>query len=191
MSKSKSMFDANRGAEPQVKHVSELQKEVLDYLRDNRGFKSVTEISEALNFNKGSQVQVFTALKNNPKVLWSDDSSTATDITLGILRYKAFFDQINNLEQLKDFIKLNPDGLRIEQLEDAYPGVKEDIQNLVDEKFVYKLSDPKEKRGDNIYYRDRAFEREVSADLKDMWRKIEIPTDGNSVIESAVVLISF
>ena len=145
----------------------------------NRGFTAVAQIESKLNvkFDK----ELFKTLSNNPKLVFSPSGQS--------LRYKAHFDAIPNMKELRKHLKSHLEGVRMDQVADAYLGVEHDIGVLIEEKFVYKIDNP-EYKTTNLYYRDPDFEIHVDDDIKELWLAVEM-TNGTSITEVNRVLISF
>ncbi|KQK23354.1 uncharacterized protein LOC100841072 [Brachypodium distachyon] len=115
----------------------------------------------AINSNKA----VFDSLRNNPKVQFDGKRFS----------YKSKHD-LNGKDQLLSLIRDYPEGLPVVEVKDAYPSVLEDLQALKASGDIWWLSSM-DSQEDIAYPNDPKSKIKLDADLKDLYRGIELPRD--------------
>jgi hypothetical protein len=148
----------------------------LDFLRANRGFKSLSDIHAALDIDLEQRTDVLPSLKLHKNILVGEDARS--------IRYKPEYDHIHNINDLKRFIREDVvGGVQERSLEDAYIGIMKDLHLLEVEKFIYKIDD-RESKLTIVYFRDRSLENDIDEDIKELWMKVEMPTDETKIEEA-------
>jgi hypothetical protein len=115
-------FEAAVANRPVLKHIAKLQSEIIAFLRERRGFHALSELERALEFSSGSYPNLTQVLSSNPKVYSESQDGVF------MLRYRATFDQVGNQQDLCRFVEKNPNGVVVDDLEDAYDGILDDIE---------------------------------------------------------------
>jgi len=174
MYKKRSSYTFDKVELKKERHAADLQNEVIEYLKENRGEHSFEELVEDINVNIATHSELLSFLKHNPKVTLNENKQS--------LSYCPTFPTITSKGNLKSFIIEKAQShatifpLSLSQVSDAYSGVELDIEELVAENMLYKVSDPESK--DTIYYyKDPSFHLTVDEDIGDIWRSIEMPSE--------------
>jgi hypothetical protein len=148
---------------------------VLEFLRHNRGYKSLSDINAALDINLEQRSDALSSLKVNKNIAIGEDGRS--------MRYKAEFDQIGSINDLRNFVNSKEflNGVAQKQLEDAYHGILNDLDVLEkEEKIIYRMDD-RESKLTYVFPRDRSLEYEIDEDIKELWLKVEMPMDETKI----------
>lgn len=169
-------FEAKRAeAAKPLLHASEVQRRVIQFLRQNRGFRSFAEIKDGIHIDLVNRPDVIQSLKNNEKVKMEsrDDGKK--------IRYRAKFDAVQSLEDLRIFMRQQEDGVSLSDLEDAYIGIEEDLEKLVAEKYLFKIDVQKPKANTVFFFRDSTFDIDIDNDIRELWRSVILPASDAQV----------
>ncbi|MCL7027407.1 hypothetical protein MKW94_012395 [Papaver nudicaule] len=145
--------------------ISAQLKRVIDLLLKTREAFTAEQINEACYVDATNNKEVFDRLTNNDKVFYDGKRFS----------YKPKYD-IRNQKALLQFIRDYPNGIRIGDVSDAYPAVMEDLQALKASGDVWLLSNS-DSREDVAYPNDPKINIKVDADLKVLFRGIDLPHD--------------
>ncbi|MCL7035628.1 hypothetical protein MKW94_007733 [Papaver nudicaule] len=137
---------------------------IILLLRTREAF-TAEQINEACYVDATSNKEVFDRLTNNDKVFYDGKRFS----------YKPKY-HIKNQKALLQFIRNYPNGIRIGDVSDAYPAVMEDLQALKASGDVWLLSNS-DSREDVAYPNDPKISIKVDADLKVLFRGIDLPLD--------------
>ncbi|CAN0876169.1 General transcription factor IIE subunit 2 [Linum grandiflorum] len=137
--------------------VGSQMKRVIDLLFETRQAFTAQQINEACHVDVSSNKAVFESLKKNLKVNYDG-------------RHFSYKDK----KQLLHLIEKIPEGISTIDLKDAYPTVMEDLQALKAARKIWLLSNLDSKE-DIAYPNDHKTAIKVDADLKKLFRGIELP----------------
>ena len=142
-----------------------LKKAARDYLKNNRGIKTIDNIRIAISARKD-------LLLNLEKDLLKDDDIIKEK---GGLRYKAKYDHINNINDLKDFLLEKTFGILRTEIEDVYINVHHDINKLIDQQFIIEHVDEKREEHRVLVPIQRIYELNIDPRLKNLFEQIKLP----------------
>lgn len=119
---------------------------IINYIRTKDKACTLNELNRDFpEFEIKQNKDFLIFLKNNNKIKYEDK----TDFISLKSKYN-----IKNIDDLKLLIKTSEYGVpENEELTDSYPGIKQDIETLKNEKFV-KVVHNEEKKENTLYYRD-------------------------------------
>ncbi|KAJ7554147.1 hypothetical protein O6H91_06G128500 [Diphasiastrum complanatum] len=140
-------------------------KRVLDLLLETRQALLPEEINEVCFVDVKGHKEVFESLKNNVKVAFDGQRFS----------YKSKHD-LKNKQELLVLIRKVPEGIPMGDLKDSYLGVASDIQELKASGDIWVLmnSDSQE---DVVYPNDPKIKIKVDEDVKQAFRRIEMPRE--------------
>lgn len=140
-------------------------KRVIDLLLETRQAFTVEQINEACYVDMKANKAVFDSLKKNPKVHYDGRCFS----------YKSKHD-IKDKHQLLVLVRKFPEGIAVIDLKDSYPTVMDDLQTLKAAGQIWLLSNF-DSQEDIAYPNDPRVPIKVDEDLKQLFRKIELPLD--------------
>eukprot|EP00871_Galdieria_phlegrea_P000856 jgi/Galph1/1771/GphlegSOOS_G461.1 len=149
----------------QEKPLGLLLVNILNYLHNELRPVSPQELKEKLRIDV-EQKELAENLRTNPRIVVEPD---------GRLRWKSKY-LLRNKQDLLSVIRKSQNGIDKADLMDAYKGVEEDLQNLLN-------SEPKEVLiiKNNFYKQEFVFPFEprlfypVSADVTELWSEVRVP----------------
>ncbi|XP_022759908.1 general transcription factor IIE subunit 2-like [Durio zibethinus] len=145
--------------------VGAQMKRVIDILYQTRKAFTPEQINEACYVDVNGNKDVFEGLRKNPKVNYDGKRFS----------YKAKHDAKNKNELLV-LIRKYIEGIDVIDLKDAYPNVMEDLQALKASGQIWLLSNF-DSQEDIAFPNDPRVPIKVDADLKELFRSIELPRD--------------
>ncbi|GLU17347.1 hypothetical protein SLE2022_337180 [Rubroshorea leprosula] len=140
-------------------------KRVIDLLLETRQALTPEQINEACYVDLNANKAVFDSLRNNLKVHYDGKRFS----------YKSKHD-LKDKNQLLYLIRKFPEGIAVIDLKDAYPTVMEDLQALKATGQIWLLSNF-DSQEDIAYPNDPRVPIKVDEDIKQLFRKIELPRD--------------
>ncbi|GLT35585.1 hypothetical protein SLA2020_100250 [Shorea laevis] len=140
-------------------------KRVIDLLLETRQALTPEQINEACYVDTNANKAVFDSLRNNLKVHYDGKRFS----------YKSKHD-LKDKNQLLYLIRKFPEGIAVIDLKDAYPTVMEDLQALKAAGQIWLLSNF-DSQEDIAYPNDPRVPIKVDEDIKQLFRKIELPRD--------------
>jgi hypothetical protein len=131
------------------KNFNAIMNRIINYLRKNEKFCSLTEINRELkDVDLKSNKEFLTFLATNSQKLKYDERTE-------IFSLKSKY-QIRTIDELKDLIRTSENGLpEDEELTDSYPGIRSDLEKLKRDNYV-KVITNEEKKFNVLFYRDTA-----------------------------------
>ncbi|GBG61434.1 hypothetical protein CBR_g21779 [Chara braunii] len=140
-------------------------KLVLDTLKEERRPLTPQQIKEYCGVDVNENKELFESLKNNPKARYDGHS----------FEYKSAY-AVNNKDDLLRLIRTVPEGIPMADLEDSYPGIIEDAQELkaAGQAWLIQNSDSQK---DIIYPNDPRIVIQVDEEIKQLVRSIEMPRE--------------
>uniref|UniRef100_A0ACD5TV57 Uncharacterized protein n=3 Tax=Avena sativa TaxID=4498 RepID=A0ACD5TV57_AVESA len=156
-----------------LQHINSIRKSpvgaqiklVIELLYKTRQAYTAEQINEATYVAINSNKAVFDSLRNNLKVQFDGRRFS----------YKSKHD-LNGKDQLLYLIRKYPEGLPVVEVKDAYPTVLEDLQALKESGEIWWLSSM-DSQEDIAYPNDPKSKIKLDADLKQLYREIELPRD--------------
>jgi len=156
-----------------LQHINSIRKSpvgaqiklVIELLYKTRQAYTAEQINEATYVAINSNKAVFDSLRNNLKVQFDGKR----------FAYKSKHD-LNGKDQLLYLIRKYPEGLPVVEVKDAYPTVLEDLQALKASGDIWWLSSM-DSQEDIAYPNDPKSKIKLDADLKQLYREIELPRD--------------
>uniref|UniRef100_A0A453IWL9 TFA2 Winged helix domain-containing protein n=1 Tax=Aegilops tauschii subsp. strangulata TaxID=200361 RepID=A0A453IWL9_AEGTS len=145
-----------------LQHINSVRKSpvgaqiklVIELLYKTRLAYTAEQINEATYVAINSNKAVFDSLTNNPKSKHD----------------------LKGKDQLLHLIRRFPEGLPVVEVKDSYPTVLDDLQALKASGDVWWLSSM-DSQEDIVYPNDPKSKIKVDADLKQLYREIELPRD--------------
>lgn len=156
-----------------LQHINSVRKSpvgaqiklVIELLYKTRLAYTAEQINEATYVAINSNKAVFDSLTNNPKVQFDGKRFS----------YKSKHD-LKGKDQLLHLIRRFPEGLPVVEVKDSYPTVLDDLQALKSSGDVWWLSSM-DSQEDIVYPNDPKSKIKLDADLKQLYREIELPRD--------------
>eukprot|EP00741_Cyanophora_paradoxa_P013180 tig00000178_g12733.t1 len=140
--------------------------QVLEHLKKTRNAETAAEIKAATNneVDIDANKELLELLKNNIKIKYED----------GRFSYKSRHTVLNK-DDIVRLLARNPDGIPIEELEDAYPNVEKDIDELLQIREIFGILNAETKKKTLYFsnYLEYKNVMEIDIDIRSLWNDVK------------------
>jgi len=156
--------------QPAVIPTGRLIKDILEFLvKDPHKQWTIPQISDATKIDLNAHPTLIQELKLNPKIKYQHLEGG------DLFQYKALH-ILKNKNDVLGLISNATEGIDEETLQDTYPGVMKDINELVDAHKVIRIQNSDTKHN-ILFYNDDRFTVQVYPEFQALWSSVKIPDD--------------
>lgn len=177
--------------------------DIVELLEKHRGAHTFDQfhLLTAIDLHSDSHRQILEDLKRNNKILFDEKNRTVS--------YKPNFPEVKAVNDILAKVHVHPFGLNESLLADAYHGVQQDIDRLVEQQQIYRIrpAPPAQSNQSNdnsgsappqppqrgrrqtysiLFPRRRAFEIPMDPAIVQLWRDVQVPANPAELDEQLI-----
>lgn len=141
---------------------------IIEFLKKERIARNADEIKRGTigNIDITTNPALAGHLTRNPRVVAYDNGTYA---------YCAVYPDVCERKNLETLLRSRLGGVLLDDIKDAYPTVEQDIEELIENELIWKITNTETKQ-DVLYWHDKSLDVEIDERLRKMWHEIKMPT---------------